>query len=295
MFALSHPSVHGWLTIVTAIQTLLLAAGLILAWTSERTYPAMRLYLLASTAASLMFCALQANWANLGPHRTEIASILFWSGYGICGLLTYVAAEQIFRDALTPLPGLRRLALVAFRWVALISVAFAIVPAIVPLFFRAHSLEVSTLQAMRCVSVLEFCLAAFILLSAQALGITLRSRIVGITLGFGVLAVVDTVCFLFLLREGTLLLPWLLVRESGATVAALIWLVSLMRPEPLRVPVLLRNQSQLHKWNEIAMALGKPAPHIVIGQPEPSAFFLRDVEGVVDRVLSRNNQPPAAS
>lgn len=295
MSALVHPSVHGWLTVVAAAQTLVLAAGLILAWSSERTYPAMRLYLLASTVASFLFCALQANWTLLGSHRTEIASALFWTGYGICGLLTFLAAQQIFRDALAPLPGLRRLALVAFRWVAIISVTLSVVPAIVPLFFRGHSLELSTLQAMRCVSVMEFCLAAFILLSAQALGITLRSRIVGITLGFGVLAVVDTVCFLFLLREGTLLLPWLLVREAGATVAALIWLVWLSRPEPVRVPVLVRQQSQLQKWNEIAVALGKPAPHIVMGQDDSSAFFLRDVEGVVDRVLSRNNQPPAAS
>jgi hypothetical protein len=51
----------------------------------------------------------------------------------------------------------------------------------------------------------------------------------------------------------------------------------------------------LQKWNEIAVALGKPAPHIALGQPEPSPFFLQDVEAVVDRVLSRNEvEPPPA-
>jgi hypothetical protein len=50
----------------------------------------------------------------------------------------------------------------------------------------------------------------------------------------------------------------------------------------------------LQKWNEIAVALGKPVPHIALGQPEPSVFFLQDVEQMVDRVLSRNDvQPPS--
>jgi hypothetical protein len=166
----------------------------------------------------------------------------------------------------------------------------------VPLFFRSQSLQVTVLQAMRCVSVLEFCLLAFILLSARALGISWRSRIVGITLGFGVLAVVDTVCFMFLLRPGSPLLPWVLVRETGSAVAAGVWLVSLLMPEPNRTAVSLGSTSQLHKWNEIAVALGKPVPHVALGQPEPSPFFLQDVERVVDRVLSRNEvEPPAAS
>jgi hypothetical protein len=111
---------------------------------------------------------------------------------------------------------------------------------------------------------------------------------VGVTLGFGVLAVVDAVCFMFLLRSLSQLLPWLLVREAGSAIAASVWLVYLLMKEPKRTAVRLNSSSQLQKWNEIAVALGKPVPHIALGQPEPSPFFLQDVERVVDRVLSRN-------
>jgi hypothetical protein len=98
---------------------------------------------------------------------------------------------------------------------------------------------------------------------------------------------------MFLLRSGALL-PWILVRTCGAVIAAAIWLVYLLMPEPARAPVLLQSSSQLQKWNEIAVALGKPVPHIALGQPEPSVFFLQDVEQMVDRVLSRNDvQPPS--
>jgi hypothetical protein len=248
----------------------------------------MRAYLLVNAVGGLLVCAFLGFPGLLVGSESTVYFTLFWLAYGTSGVLTFLTAQQIFRDALEPHSGLRRLALVAFRWVAVVSVALSVVPAIVPLFFRSQSLQITVLQAMRCVSVLEFCLLAFILLSAQALGISWRSRIVGVTLGFGILAIVDTVCFMFLLRSLSQLLPWLLVRETGSAVAASVWLVYLLMKEPKRTTVRLNSTSQLQKWNEIAVALGKPVPHIALGQPEPSAFFLQDVERVVDRVLSRN-------
>jgi hypothetical protein len=295
MFSPSSQSVLFWLRSVTVLQTvLLLAAYLCVLW-KDRIYPAMRGYLLVNAVGGILVCTLLGFPGLLVGGESRIYFALFCLAYGASGVLTFFTVQQIFRDALEPLPGLRHLALVAFRWVAVVSVALSVVPAIVPLFFRAHSLQVTVLQAMRCVSVLEFCLVAFILLSAQALGISWRSRIVGVTLGFGVLAIVDAVCFLFLLRSQSQLLPWLLVREAGSAVAASVWLVYLLMKEPKRTAVRPQSSSQLQKWNEIAVALGKPVPHIALGQPERMPFFLQDVERVVDRVLSRNEvEPPGA-
>jgi hypothetical protein len=269
------------------VETVLLLAAYVCVLRKDRIYPAMRAYLLVNAVGGILVCAL-LGLPGLAGSQAVVYGALFWAAYGASGVLTFLTAQQIFRDALEPLPGLRRLALVAFRWVAVVSVALSVVPAIVPLFFRAQSWQITALQSMRCVSVLEFCLLAFVLLSAHALGISWRSRIVGITLGFGVLAMVDTVCFMFLLRSLSHLLPWLLVRETGDVVAACVWLGYLLMHEPMRTAVQLKNSAQLQKWNEIALALGKPVPHIALGQPEPSPFFLQDVEAVVDRVLSRN-------
>ena len=284
-----------WLRCITVLQTVLLLAAYGCVLRKDRTYPAIRAYLLVNAVGGILVCALLGFPGFFPASESAVYWTLFWVAYGASGVLTFLTAQQIFRDALDPFPGLRRLALVAFRWVATVSVALSVVPAIVPLFFRHHSMQLTVLQAMRCVSVLEFCLLAFILLSAQALGIAWRSRIVGITLGFGVLAVVDSVCYMFLLRSLSHLLPWLLVRETGGVLAAGIWLVYLLMREPQRRVVRLSSQSQLQKWNEIAVALGKPAPHVALSQPEPSPFFLQDVEAVVDRVLSRNEvEPPPA-
>jgi hypothetical protein len=294
MFFPLPQSVLFWLRFVTVLETALLLAAYACVLRKDRIYPAMRAYLLVNAGAGILVCTLLGLPGLVGS-QAVVYGALFWAAYGASGLLTFLTAQQIFHDALEPLPGLRRLALVAFRWVALVSMALSVVPAIVPLFFHAQSWQITALQSMRCVSVLEFCLLAFVLLSAQALGISWRSRIVGVTLGFGVLAVVDTVCFMFLLRSLSHLLPWLLVRETGGVVAACVWLGYLLMHEPKRTAVLLKNSTQLQKWNEIAIALGKPVPHIALGQPEPSPFFLQDVERVVDRVLSRNEvDPPGA-
>jgi hypothetical protein len=295
MFSSPPHSVLFWLRLATVLQTALLMAAYVTVLRKDRIYPAMRAYLLVNAIGGILICTLLGFPGLFSGTESNLYCTLFWIAYGTSGVLTFFTAQQIFRDALDPFPGLRRLALVAFRWVATISLALSVVPAIVPLFFRHQSMQVTVLQAMRCVSVLEFCLLVFILLSAQALGITWRSRIVGITLGFGVLAVIDTVCFMFLLRSSSHLLSWLLVRESGGVLAAGVWLAFLLMREPQRQVVRLRSQSQLQKWNEIAVALGKPAPHIALSQPEPSPFFLQDVEAVVDRVLSRNDmEPPPA-
>jgi hypothetical protein len=247
MFSPSPYSVLFWLRSVTVLQTALLLAAYAWVLRKDRIYPAMRAYLLVNAIGGILVCTLLGFPGLLVGSESTVYCTLFWVAYGASGVLTFFTAQQIFRDALEPLPGLRRLALVAFRWVAVVSVALSVVPAIVPLFFRAHSLQVTVLQAMRCVSVLEFCLVAFILLSAQTLGISWRSRIVGVTLGFAILAVVDTVCFLFLLRSLSQLLPWLLVREAGSAVAASVWLVYLLMKEPKRAAVRLQSSSQLQK------------------------------------------------
>jgi hypothetical protein len=287
-------SVTGWLLLATGLESVLLLAAYLFGLFRERAYSAMRAYLLVNAAAGVLVCTFLEFPHLLASNAPLVYCTLFWVAYAASGVLTFLTAQQIFRDALEPLPGLRRLALVVFRWVAVVSVALSVLPTIVPLISRSQPLEITALQTMRCVSVLEFCLLAFILLSAHALGISWRSRIVGLTLGFGVLAVVDTVCFMFLLRAGSHLLPWILVRQTGGAIAAAVWLAYLLVSEANRIAVSQKN-SQLQRWNEIAVALGKPVPHVALEAPEPSPFFLQDVEAVVDRVLSRNEvQPPGA-
>jgi hypothetical protein len=294
MSSLSTQSVVFWLRLVTLLQAALMLAAC--AWAARKgrgTYTALSGYLLVNAAVGLLASALLAYPALLVGREATVYAALFWTAYGASGVLTFMTAQQIFRDALAPVPGLRRLALLAYRWVAVVSIAVSVIPAVLPLFFHAQTLHIMLLQGMRCVSVMEFFLLAFILLSSHTLGISLRSRVVGITLGFGVLAAVDTLCFMVLLYTDSPMLPWILARQTGSLLAVSLWLVYLIKPEPNRLLITLPMGSQLRKWNEIATALGKPVPNVAL-TPQQGAFFLQDVEKVVDRVLSRNAGPPPA-
>jgi hypothetical protein len=51
--------------------------------------------------------------------------------------------------------------------------------------------------------------------------------------------------------------------------------------------VVLPVNSTIFRWNEIASALGHAGTQVAVQQPA-NAFFLTDVERVVERVLNRN-------
>ncbi|MGA7317663.1 MAG: hypothetical protein WBX22_27260, partial [Silvibacterium sp.] len=61
----------------------------------------------------------------------------------------------------------------------------------------------------------------------------------------------------------------------------------LPEPEAEREAMTLPVSSSLIRWNEIAGALGHSTPHVAVGQS--GAFFLQDVEKVVDKVLTKNS------
>ena len=89
-----------------------------------------------------------------------------------------------------PVPGLRRLGLMAFRWVSIVSAVVCVgaiaLPAAMMPGQATDRLAIICLQTARCVSVMELCLLAFLALSIHALGRSFRSRLFGIGLGFGV-------------------------------------------------------------------------------------------------------------
>ena len=151
---------------------------------------------------SFIVCTLASDcrvyWWGENP---TVYCTLFWVAYGASGVLTFLhrAADLPRRAgaaAWPPPPGAGGLPL-GRRGLCRALRGAGDRAAVLPRRIRCRSRCCRPCAASACWSSV---LLAFILLSAQALGISWRSRIVGITLGFGVLAVVDTVCFLFLLR-----------------------------------------------------------------------------------------------
>jgi len=187
---------------------------------------------------------------------------------------------------LSAFPGITKLAIVIFRWAAVVSVIVSLTSIS---YTHKGILLVSDISygLMRSVSVLELCLLAFLCLSMNALRLTVRDLSFGIALGFGLMSTADFVVASWISRIASFADPMQFVYESLILATLAIWTVYCIMPEPVRKPLLMPANSTIYRWNEIASALGHTGTKVAVQQPANS-FFLSDVERVVEKVLARN-------
>ncbi|MGA7857290.1 MAG: hypothetical protein WCA11_05165, partial [Terracidiphilus sp.] len=188
---------------------------------------------------------------------------------------------------LSSFTGLMRLGTVIFRWAALASAIVSLVP-ILYMHKDVLILQDVAFGLMRSVSILELCLLAFLCLSMNALRLSPRDMGFGIALGFGLMSSNDFIVGSLLARNASLTSPLQFVYESVVLGVLGTWVAYCALPEPVRKPVVMRANSTIYRWNEIAAALGH-GTQVAVQQPANS-FFLTDVEKVVDKVLTRSLQ-----
>jgi hypothetical protein len=193
---------------------------------------------------------------------------------------------EVFRSALSAFTGLMRIGTVVFRWAAVVSVIVSL--ATVPYVHRGiFFIPDVAFGLMRSVSILELCLLAFLCLSMNALRLSPRDLVFGISLGFGLMSTNDFVLASLISPTSTSLISMLqFVSESLILLSLSIWMLYFALPEPARLPVVMPVNSTIYRWNEIASALGHTGTQVVAPQPAGS-FFLTDVEDVVEKVLNR--------
>ncbi len=196
--------------------------------------------------------------------------------------------QEIFKYLMKPLPGLGRYGLMAFRWVTLTSVLIALAMAVYPMAQNRNLLVAATSGAMRCMSILELCLLAFIIVSMQTLRLSPRSREFGVALGLGMIAAADLFGSAFAFGHSTLSTFAGYGAQFVVTLGSAVWMIYFVRPAVEAHTIILPVSSPLRRWNEIAGALAPSAPSVTL-TPSPSNFFLQDVEKAVDRVLEKNS------
>lgn len=258
----------------------------------HRRFPAMGAYLalrlFSSPILSLLFMGEMGRLVATHPFDRACAQgyfLVYWSVYLISAVLLYFICMEVFRSALSSLPGLRNLGIVIFRWAVLVSVIVTISSVS---FAHRGVLIIPDLAIplMRSVSLLELCLLGFLCLSMNALRLSVRDMAFGIALGFGLMASNDFVTVSMISRFSSLTAPLQFVYESVILFSLATWVAYCVMPEPVRKPLMMQVNSTIYRWNEIASALGHTGTQVV--QQPASSFFLTDVENVVERVLNRN-------
>jgi hypothetical protein len=256
-----------------------------------RGFPAFGAYLACRLAvlASLVGLIYAVRFSLLEKHTAyAIYYYVYWIGYLIGSGLALLAIQEIFKYLMKPVPGLGRYGLAAFRWVTVTSVLIALATAVYPITQNQSVLVAATSGAMRCMSILELCLLAFIIVSMQTLRLSPRSREFGISLGLGLIAAADLFGSAFAFGHSTLSSFAGYSAQFVVTIGSVVWMIYFTRPAVEAHTVTLLASSPLRRWNEIAGALVPSAPQVTL-TPSPSNFFLQDVEKAVDRVLEKNS------
>jgi hypothetical protein len=259
----------------------------------HRRFPAMGIYLgLRVASTPLLSILLLGQLGQLSSaievhnFSTRAYLFLYYAVYIASAVLLFFICMEVFRSALSALPGLAKFGIVIFRWTVLAS---AIVT-LSSMSFNHKGFMVITDVAyglMRSVSILELCLLAFLCLSMNALRLSVRDMSFGIALGFGVMSANDFCIAALLSHRSSMTEPLQFVYQTLVLVVLATWIAYAALPEPARKPLVVPVNSTIYRWNEIASALGHTGTQVAV-QQSANSFFLTDVENVVDRVLSRN-------
>jgi hypothetical protein len=271
----------------------LLIAGVVFVRSGcARKYPALSVYFVVRGVMCMFLEGLL--WKGMPAQGTTGYLLFYFSyyfNYLIISIAIFFVIQEVFRKVMEPVPGLRRLGLLAFRWVSVVSLVVSV--GTITLSAEQRHVGVFYLcslgpHLMRCVTIMELCLVAFLALTIHALGRSYRSRLFGIAMGFGLQAAMDLVGAAMIVRFPGTASPVNMVLQVATTLVLLLWTGYFLIPEPAseRNMIVLPPSSVMARWNALAKGIGQ-TPEAAVATPT-TGFFLQDIEGVVDRVLAKN-------
>ena len=290
---------YVWLHIVlpSFVETLFLCAALFCVYRAEknRIYPAfwqLLIFWLASDAVILVDSVGNGLHLISAVRAYDVYFYTYWISFAISAILILRVLHEMFRHAVRSIPGIQKLGQPIFFWAITISVILAFASGMTPHTSGMNLLLASAQVLERTQSVLALCMVTFLAFASRTLGVSYRSRIFGVTFGFGMMAVGDLV-FSALFTHYVGLTSAANVGHELATLGAIaVWSGYFLQPEPARRLVTMPVTSPLMRWNEVAHTLGNPAGQVAVSYP-PS--FMTDVFDLVENVMGPNGRPQRAT
>ena len=285
------------LTILYTAEPLLmfLAMAALLKSREHRRFPAFFAYIALRLGSTVcLYLLLQVHRLNGVSEKAAYSWYFYtyWASYVAGAIAVFLVIQELFCTSMEPFAGLKWLGTVSFRWVACISFVAASAALLTPGNRGGNFALALTAQAMRAESFFILSLLLFLMLAAGKLGLSYRSRIFGISFGFGIMAASDLAASAAFLHFGHSMMTSTIsvITTTASLLTLIVWSAYFLQREPVRRAAVLNPSSPLARWNEIATSLGQsaPRPPVVVTVPA-SDFFLQDVEKVVDRILIKNS------
>ncbi len=213
-------------------------------------------------------------------HRSPAAYFfLYWTTAALGIFFGFGVLYEVFTGAFRPFADLREFSAVVFRWAALVLFLAAVLLATTARPAADTALLATILNCMRSIEVMQCGLVLLMLLCSSYLGITLRHRIFGVALGFGVIAAVDLITVTVFANFGMQATVFCQVsRMLAYNVSALLWLGYVYAGEVEVTPA--KQLAYAERWDyALATAL----------HPGDAAPALPFIENTVERVFKQAN------
>jgi len=284
-----------WLHVATteAVEILFLSATLYCVYRAQknRIYPAfwqLLIFLIASD--SILFGDAIARGLGLvdSVHGYYVYFYGYWISFFVQSILIIRVLHEMFRHAMRSMPGVQKLGRPVFFWAVAVSVILATASGMTSHESGMGLLLASAQVLLRSQSVLALCLLTFLAFASHTLGVSFRSRIFGVTFGFGLMATTNLAASALASHLVSLSSTINLVQECVYLSAIALWAGYFLRPEPVRKLVAMPVNSPLMRWNEVAQTLGNPAGQVAVSYP-PS--FMTDVFDLVNNVMGPTGAP----
>jgi hypothetical protein len=199
------------------------------------------------------------------PARYKFYFVAFWISAAIEAGLTLWCVGQMFSIALSPLRGIRKLAASTFGCMCAISLIVAAAMSLSSSLNGPRFLIELVSQMVRFESLLVLCLLVFLAFASHMLGLSYRSRIFGISLGFGITA--SASLFSSALMSRTMMNSKVeMIVACVSSLPLVVWNLAITLPEPARRLITVPVDSWMLRWNEIAKSFGHGPAAVVVGE-----------------------------
>lgn len=187
-------------------------------------------------------------------HYTQSYAFYYYAYYfniGLSVLISFAVLQEIFKDAFRPYEALRDLSVILFRWSALVVLLVGVMWA-VSTARNADADQVMdfVLLGERSVRLMQCGLVFFLLLFSEYLGISRRSLLFGISLGFGIFAAINMLVATGAAHHTAVHQSVLRHINSGAyLLAVVIWLGYTLAAAPSKSKLAQENLLRSEDWN----------------------------------------------
>ncbi|MEK6397885.1 MAG: hypothetical protein V4734_07345 [Terriglobus sp.] len=251
--------------------------------------------LIVSNWQTVPFFAWQWLHANGKQHNIpawvayNIYFWFFWIFFALQAIFAVLMTYFVLRDAMRPLKGLQQLGNIVYLWILAIS-TFLAFDASHTTYVRGGQIMVGLVNELQRIGgTITVSMIIFVCLAIRPMGLSLRSRVFGISFGLALTSLMNTLQAPYFFQIHYLYRPYAIVQILTNCTAELIWIWYFSRPEPKRKFVLLSTTSPFHAWNRIAEQFGAEPGYVAIGGVPPDAFAAAEIE-VFHRASAKMNE-----